>query len=88
LLPRCDGPGRALAIEVLTMTPAIRNLIRESKNHQIYSTMQQGMKDTGSLTMNHSLLRLHHDGAISWETMMSATPDKAELEKLKSIQSY
>ena len=42
LLPTADGAGRAVAVEVLVPTPAIRNLIREGKTHQIYSALQTG----------------------------------------------
>ncbi len=54
LIPRRDGRGRALAMEILIATPAIRNMIREEKVHQIYSAMQAGQK-FGMQTMNQSL---------------------------------
>ena len=55
LLPRANGPGRALALEVMVPNAAIRNLIREDKIHQIYSAMQVGQEKFGMQTMNQSL---------------------------------
>ncbi len=64
LITRRDGRGRALAMEILIATPAIRNMIREEKVHQIYSAMQAGQK-FGMQTMNQSLANLCLRGAIS-----------------------
>ena len=55
MLPRVDGRGRAMVMEVLIPTAAIRNLIREDKIHQIYSAMQTGTGQTGMQTFNQSL---------------------------------
>jgi len=55
LLPRSDNRGRAMIMEVLVPTPAIRNLIREDKIHQIYSAMQTGTGLTGMQTFNQGL---------------------------------
>ena len=55
LIPRTFGKGRVASVEVLVPTPAIRNLIREDKIHQIYSQMQIGQDKTGMITMNQSL---------------------------------
>ena len=57
LLPTLDGHGRVAACEVLVATPAIRNLIREAKTHQIYSMLQAGGK-FGMVTMDMSLAKL------------------------------
>ncbi|MBZ0160604.1 type IV pilus twitching motility protein PilT [Candidatus Methylomirabilis sp.] len=56
LIPRSNGRGRVLALEIMIPNPAIRNLIREDKIHQIYSTMQTGQEKFGMQTMNQSLL--------------------------------
>jgi len=61
-----DGRGRAVATEVLVATPAIRNLIREGKTHQIYSAMQAGAKH-GMHTMDQHLADLVRAGRISYE---------------------
>ena len=62
-----DGKGRAVATEVLVVTPAVRNLIREGKTHQIYSAMQAGAKH-GMHTMDQHLAQLVQSGKISYET--------------------
>lgn len=67
LAKRSDSPGRAVATEVLVATPAIRNLIREGKTHQIYSAMQAGAKQ-GMHTMDQHLSELVKTGKITYET--------------------
>ena len=57
LIPTADGRGRVMSLEIMVATPAIRNLIREEKIHQIYSAMQAGQK-FGMQTMNQSLAEL------------------------------
>ncbi|MGE5380400.1 MAG: type IV pilus twitching motility protein PilT [Methylocystaceae bacterium] len=66
LIPRVDGGGRVLACEVMIATPAIRNLIRENKGHQIYSAIQTGAAQ-GMTTMEKSLKALYQKGIISLE---------------------
>ena len=67
LCRRADGPGRAVATEVMIATPAVRNLIREGKTHQVYSAMQAG-KQLGMHTMDQHLADLVRQGRISYET--------------------
>lgn len=67
LIPKKNGTGRALAVEVLVPNPAIRNLIREDKIHQIYSMMQSGQAKFGMQTMNQSLYDLYARRVISYE---------------------
>lgn len=67
LIPKRAGHGRVLALELLVPNPAIRNLIREDKIHQIYSMMQTGQAKFGMQTMNQSLSDLHSKGLISFE---------------------
>jgi twitching motility protein PilT len=62
-----DGRGRAVATEVLVATPAVRNLIREGKTHQIYSALQAGMKH-GMHTMDQHLSELVKSGRITYDT--------------------
>ncbi|MDQ6648541.1 MAG: type IV pilus twitching motility protein PilT, partial [Actinomycetota bacterium] len=62
-----DGNGRVVACEVLVATPAVRNLIREGKTHQIYSAMQAGAK-FGMSTMDQNIADLVKSGRISLET--------------------
>ena len=84
LLPRADGKGRVISLEVLILTPAIRNLIRDDKVHQIYSTMQTGQEKFGMQTMNQSLATLYHKRLITLDYAMSASSQKDELEQMIS----
>jgi twitching motility protein PilT len=81
LIPTSDGRGRAMAMEIMVATPAIRNLIREEKIHQIYSAMQAGQK-YGMQTMNQSLLGLIQRGTITREEALNRTTDAGELTQL------
>jgi twitching motility protein PilT len=69
LAKTADGHGRAVATEVLVATPAIRNLIREGKTHQIYSAMQAGAKH-GMHTMDQHLADLVQKGRITYEVAL------------------
>ncbi len=82
LLPKADGRGRALAMEILIPNAAIRNLIREDKVHQIYSMMQTGQDVHGMQTFNQSLATLFHKRMISRETAMQRTSNANELRDL------
>lgn len=66
LCKKANGTGRAVATEVMVATPAIRNLIREGKTHQIYSAMQAGA-DHGMYTMDQHLADLVKKGTITYE---------------------
>jgi len=79
LLPRIDGKARVLAMEILIPNAAIRNLIRENKIHQIYSSMQLGQEKFGMQTFNQSLSDLYFRKQISLETAMNATSFPEEL---------
>ncbi|NLB89020.1 MAG: Flp pilus assembly complex ATPase component TadA, partial [Syntrophomonadaceae bacterium] len=68
LAPKIDGTGRVVAAEVLVATPAIRNLIRENKIHQIYSAIQTGSSH-GMITMERALKNLYQKGWISLEEL-------------------
>ncbi|MEO6222612.1 MAG: type IV pilus twitching motility protein PilT [Vicinamibacterales bacterium] len=82
LLPKANGVGRAAALEILVATPAIRNLIREDKVHQIYSTMQAGQEKYSMQTMNQSLAKLAMSRIISREVAMAASSNKDELTQI------
>jgi twitching motility protein PilT len=82
LLPKANGPGRALALEVMIPNPAIRNLIREDKIHQIYSQMQIGQEKFGMQTFNQSLAGLYHRRLISMEEALGRSHDPEELRNL------
>lgn len=82
LIPRMDGKGRAMALEVMIPNPAIRNLIREDKIHQIYSQMQMGQDKYGMQTMNQSLLNLYHRKLIDRESAIVRSSDIEEMKQL------
>ncbi|WP_027365943.1 hypothetical protein [Desulfotruncus alcoholivorax] len=74
LLRRKDGQGRIAAVEILTSTPAVRNLIREKKVHQIYSFMQTGAKH-GMQTLDAHLQELLAKDLITDEEAMEHAID-------------
>ena len=74
LLPKADGTGRTVALEILVPTPAIRNLIREDKVHQIYSSMQAGQEKLGTQTFNQSLVTLYMQRLITLWNLQSRSP--------------
>jgi len=84
LLPRADGKGRVVAVEVLVPTPAIRNLIRDDKVHQIYSSMQAGQEKVGTQTLNQALASLYYAGAITLEAARQTSSLRAELADMIS----
>jgi len=82
LLPRANGPGRAMALEVMIPNAAIRNLIREDKIHQIYSAMQVGQEKFAMQTMNQSLANLYQRRLVSMDDAMGRSADAEELRML------
>src|SRR5213075_695433 len=80
LLPKIDGKGRAMIMEVLVPNAAVRNLVREDKIHQIYSSMQTGQEKYGMQTFNQSLASLYFAKQISLQTAlgMSSMPDELQ----------
>ncbi len=81
LIPTADGHGRAAACEIMIATPAIRNLIREGKVHQIYSAMQAGGR-YGMQTMDMSLAALVKSGKITQQMAFERCHDAEELARL------
>jgi twitching motility protein PilT len=81
LLPRADGRGRAVAAEVLVATPAVRNLIREGKTHQIYTSMQSGGK-FGMQVMDQHLAQLVKAGKITYEMALERCHKVEEFNRL------
>ena len=84
LLPRIGG-GRVSAVEYMVDTPAIRNMIREGKDHQIYSTMQTAQKE-GMQTMDQALLKLMREQKITRESVIENCVERAEV--LRQMQMY
>ncbi|WP_437766859.1 type IV pilus twitching motility protein PilT [Sorangium sp. So ce281] len=82
LLPRANGPGRVMAMEVMIPNAAIRNLIREDKLHQIYSQMQVGQAGSGMQTMAQSLVSLYQRRMITLEEAFAAAADGEEIRTM------
>ncbi|WP_437604729.1 type IV pilus twitching motility protein PilT [Sorangium sp. So ce834] len=82
LLPRANGPGRVMAMEVMIPNAAIRNLVREDKLHQIYSQMQVGQAGSGMQTMAQSLVSLYQRRMITLEEMFAAAADPDEIRAM------
>jgi twitching motility protein PilT len=82
LLPRADGRGRVMVMEILIPNAAIRNLIREDKIHQIYSAMQTGTGQTGMQTFNQSLSSAYASKLITLETALSRSSNPDELQDM------
>jgi twitching motility protein PilT len=84
LLPRAGGKGRCLAMEILIPSPAIRNLIREDKIHQIYGMMQSGQARHGMQTFNQSLASLYFKRMITLQTALARSSFQDELQEIIS----
>src|SRR3990172_5495132 len=82
LLPRVDGRGRAMVMEILVPNAAIRNLIREDKVHQIYSAMQTGTGQSGMQTFNQSLANTYFAKLITLETALARSSHPDELQDM------
>jgi twitching motility protein PilT len=82
LLQKASGKGRALAMEILIPTTAIRNLVREDKIHQIYGMMQTGQSKYGMQTFNQSLAALYFKRQITLQTAMARSSYPDELQEI------
>ncbi|HJZ11969.1 MAG TPA: type IV pilus twitching motility protein PilT [Acidobacteriota bacterium] len=82
LLPRASGKGRVLAMEILIPNAAVRNLVREDKVHQIYSTMQTGQLKHGMQTFNQSLATLYFKKEITLDMALSRSSHPEELQEM------
>ena len=81
LLPKAKGKGRAMAAEILVVTPAVRALIRDDKIHQIYSTMQSGKK-FGMQTMNDALYALYMNREVALDDCLRSSHDPTEFLRM------
>jgi twitching motility protein PilT len=84
LIPKIGG-GRAMAMEIMIATPAVRAIIRDDKIHQLYSMIQSGQK-FGMKTMNQSLSELYQSGKISLNEAMGTSSNQQELTEMLSRQ--
>ncbi len=80
LLPRADKPGRVAAFEIMFANSAIRNLIRESKTHQVTSMIQTG-RQSGMITMDDALYELYQKRQITADDALVYAQDKEGLRK-------
>jgi len=83
LLPRIEGQGRVAAFEILVATPAVRNLIRQGKSHELPNVMHLSSKD-GMMTLDQSLAKLVKNQQVSPEVAMLKSSNPAQLMKLIS----
>jgi twitching motility protein PilT len=79
LLPKASGEGRVASLEILVANPAIRNLIRDDKIHQIYGTMQTGQEKFGMQTMNQSLQKLVEKKLVTRDVALNTSSNRDEL---------
>jgi len=79
LIPTADGHGRVAAFEVLHTNPAVRNLIREGKTHQLTSVMQTNRK-AGMITMDDALLQLYAQHSISKDQVLQFAQDQESMK--------
>jgi twitching motility protein PilT len=84
LAPSIDGNGRVLACEILVATPAVRNLIRESKTHQITSIMQSSA-DVGMVAFDQHLATLYAQSRISKSVARGLAHDPVEFDRLARL---
>jgi twitching motility protein PilT len=82
LIAKAGGPGRILALEIMVPNPAIRNLIREDKVHQIYSSMQVGQSKYGMQTFNQALAQLLIKRLITQDEAFGRSSDAEELKNI------
>lgn len=87
LVPTADGKGRAAAVEFMTETPAVRNLIREGKEHQLYNVVQTGQA-LGMQTMDGALMKHYREGRITREILLEYCVDRSEVERMLMNSSF
>jgi twitching motility protein PilT len=82
LIGRADGSGKVAAADLIVPTPAVRNLVREDKIHQIYSLMQTGQKRSGMQTFNQSLCDLCRANLVDGDAALAVSPVPDELREM------
>jgi twitching motility protein PilT len=87
LLPRADREGRVAAFEIMMATPAIRNLIRERKTHQLYSMIQTGL-DLGMQTLDGHLLEIYRHGIISVDDALAKCSNPTEFRQRAKLAEH
>ena len=87
LVPTVDGKGRVVCVEVLVVTPAMANLIKEDRTFQIPSMMQTGIKE-GMQLMDDGLYKLLQQGIISPETALERAFDRSKFTDLSKMREH
>ena len=82
LLPKASGKGRVLIMEILVPDSAIRNLIRQDKIHQIYSSMQSGQQKHGMQTFNQALATAYFKKQITMDLALKSSSNEEELKEM------
>src|SRR4029077_6522044 len=82
LLPKTDGKGRSMIMEILIPNAAVRNLIREDKIHQVYSAMQSGQEKFGMQTFNQALATAYFQKQVSLELALQRSSNVDELQEM------
>jgi len=81
LVPRLDGTGRTAAVEVMLANPAVKNIIREGRIHQLPNAIVT-QTHSGMMLLDHALLNLHRSGIISSDSLFACCNDREEVAKL------
>jgi twitching motility protein PilT len=81
LVPRIDGIGRTAAVEVMLATPAVKNIIREGRIHQLPNAIMT-QTSSGMMLLDHALINLHRSGIISGDSLFACCNDREEVAKL------
>jgi len=81
LVPRVDGAGRTAAVEVMIATPAVKNIIREGKIHQLPNAIMTQTR-SGMMLLDNALINLYRSGVISGDSLFSCCNDREEVAKL------
>ena len=84
LLPRADGQGRCAAREIMLMNPAIANLIREGKTHQIYGALETGFR-AGMKSLDRDLAELVRNGIVTAEAAMAKANNPEQLQRIGEV---
>lgn len=84
LMPKADGSGRIVAHEIMTSTPAVSNMVREGKTHQLQTVLQTNAQ-AGMITMDHSLIKLYKKRIIDKSTLMKYAVDADNMVKNLSL---
>jgi twitching motility protein PilT len=87
LLQKAKGTGRVLAMEILTITPAVRNVIREAKTHQIPNLIQAGSQ-FGMISLDQSLKNLYQQGLVTYEEALSKCTNPDDFNRLLGRATY